>query len=533
MYKRYYNLTERPFQISPDPRFLWLGHEHRGALDFLKYGLLNKLGFLVLTGDVGTGKTTLINTLIRDLDENVVVARISNPKMDIFEFFGSVAKCFGIREIFLDKSEFVHTFSACLFELNKNKKNALLIIDESQNLSDDLLEEIRLFSNIEKPEAKLLNIMFVGQSEFNNNLLKEKNRALRRRIIISHHIGPLSRNETGQYIEYRLKIAGVEKKIFTQGAIDKIYSFSKGNPRLINIISDQALLAGYANNLRTISPGIIKECSQEFRLPGELRRGKAERVSIRQLGSLARKLAYISMVLLLVFLAYLWGATHFNGALGVIDKIYRQLGGSYQVSLADTNLPQTEPLELPADTPSKIIPQKVEQYDQTKSSSPASPVSMGGELLAGDEAIGHPSAVSTGGELLAGEEGIGHPDAGGQLFDRDDFNLNIYFRFNTNEISEKGYETLDQLALEMLRDPGTEIVVYGHTDTLGKYNYNKSLSEFRANIVKSYLVGKGINSGRIKAVGMGSEDPIAPNTDANGRRMNRRVEIRLSDSKEG
>ena len=172
MYLDHYNLRLKPFQISTDPRFLWLGEKHKEALAVLKYGILDNKGFLLLTGDVGTGKTTLLHALVDSLGDDVLVAMISDPGLAKMDFFKFVADSFGMDKNFRSKGEFLISLKNYLLEVYRQNKQALLIIDECQHLNQKLLEEVRLLSNIEKQNAKLINIFFVGQSEFNEIILR-------------------------------------------------------------------------------------------------------------------------------------------------------------------------------------------------------------------------------------------------------------------------------------------------------------------------------------------------------------------------
>ena len=225
MYLSHYNLAEKPFQITTGPKFLWLGEKHKEALATLKYGIVDNKGFLLLTGDVGTGKTTLINTLLRDLGSNTIVATVVDPDLERLKFFNFLASAFGIEEKFTKKVDFLAHFTEFLNNAYLNNKKVLLIIDEAQRLSTELLEEIRLLSNIERENTKLLNIFFVGQNEFEKTLMKEECRALRQRITIRYRINTLTESETTEYIKYRLKVAGTEKEVFNRKAIRKIYAF--------------------------------------------------------------------------------------------------------------------------------------------------------------------------------------------------------------------------------------------------------------------------------------------------------------------
>ena len=269
MYLSHYNLLRKPFQLTTDPKFLWLGEKHKEALATLKYGVVDQKGFLLVTGDVGTGKTTLINALLESLEDDTYVANITNPSLDLIDFFNFIAISFNIHKKFDNKVDFIVHFSRFLKKVYSENKNVLLIIDEAHSLSKELLENIRLLSNIELPEEKLINIFFVGQNEINQTLASQECRALRQRIMLAYQINPLSEIETFEYIKCRLKVAGTEVKLFSRRAIQEVYGFSQGYPRLINTICDHALLTGYARDLKKITPDVIKECAQELSLPGE------------------------------------------------------------------------------------------------------------------------------------------------------------------------------------------------------------------------------------------------------------------------
>ncbi|MCP4764337.1 MAG: AAA family ATPase, partial [archaeon] len=210
MYTSFYNLHVKPFQISSDPKFLWFGEKHKEALATLKYGVLDNKGFLLMTGDVGTGKTTLINALIESLSDDIIYACVPDPSLSKLEFFNYIASSFGIVQEFLTKGSFLVGFRKFLMDAYEENKKVLLIIDESQLLTQELLEEIRLLSNIERSNTKLINIFFVGQNEFNAIVSKEQNRAVRQRLTLNYNIDPLTPDETQKYIDFRLEVAGAE-----------------------------------------------------------------------------------------------------------------------------------------------------------------------------------------------------------------------------------------------------------------------------------------------------------------------------------
>ena len=267
MYLDFYKLKLKPFQITVDPKFLWLGEKHKEALATLRYGIVDNRGFLLLTGEVGTGKTILINRLITLLDIDTVVATLPDPDLDSMDFYNLLADGLKMRRTFSSKGAFLIHLRDFLHQSYADQKQVLLIIDESQRLNHKLMEDIRVLSNIELHDRKLINIFFVGQQEFNSILMTPQNRALTQRITVRYHIEPLDKVETGEYVSHRLKIAGRTKPLFSKSAHDEIFLFSGGIPRLVNIISDHALLTGYSRELKRIDGATIKECAEELRIP--------------------------------------------------------------------------------------------------------------------------------------------------------------------------------------------------------------------------------------------------------------------------
>ena len=210
---------------------------------------------------MGTGKTTLINALLKRLGNDVIVANITNPILEELDFFNIVANEFNINKHFSNKSDFIIHFSRFLNDCYTKKKKVVLIVDEAHKLNQDLLEQIRLLSNIERQNTKLINIFFVGQNEFIDIISDKQNRALRQRISINYHLEPLGESEVKTYVLRRLNVAGLKENIFNDHSIREIVSFSNGYPRLINILCDHALLTGYVKGVKTIDEEIIKECA--------------------------------------------------------------------------------------------------------------------------------------------------------------------------------------------------------------------------------------------------------------------------------
>ena len=507
MYLSHYGLNQMPFQISPDPKFLWLGGQHREALAVLKYGVMNNQGFLLLTGDVGTGKTTLINALVNSLGSDILFINVSDPRLDKLDFFKLVAQSFRLGGTLGSKLDFFMSFKRFLHKAYDSKKKVLLIIDEAQKLSLDSLEEIRLLSNIERQDSKLLNIFFVGQNEFNETLIRSECRALRQRITIVHNIEPLNEKDTFEYVRYRLGVAGSQREIFTDKALAKIYSFSKGYPRLINIVCDRAMLTAYSRDLQTVGPKIIRECSKELSLPAELREepGKMAKTLRNSLSRIAR-VAVLAVAVLFVTLSGYVIASRFLGDQGL--NLKRYYGVLFRSE--DRSLPERPSV-------SRVTPDAAPSSPSTPSPSPS--ISDSGTLphLAAPERA----------EVTAGKEGSPgfETSAPNNLFR--EAKLVVPFNYNANDLPPEVLAKLDELARFLLRKADLEIVIRGYTDASGSTDYNRNLSAFRANVVKSYLAGKGVSSSRMRVMAMGGLDPRMPNTTSEGRSANRRVEIEL------
>jgi general secretion pathway protein A len=268
VYREFYGLVHAPFEMAPDPAFLYLGETHREGLATLVYGVRSRKGFVLLTGEVGTGKTTLLHALLAQLDSSVASAFIFNPTLDPLDFFQVLFDDLGIETPCRTKAEYLLTLNRFLIDRLQNGQTTLLMIDEAQNLSPEMLEEVRLLSNLETPTAKLLQIMLVGQPELNEILGRPELRQLRQRIVLRHQLQPFSSDEVEAYIEERLGFAGYSGKgIFKRSALRAIFEVTKGLPRLINIVCDGALLAGYAREQKRLGADVIHEVARELQLP--------------------------------------------------------------------------------------------------------------------------------------------------------------------------------------------------------------------------------------------------------------------------
>ena len=268
MYEQYYHLKERAFNLTPDPRFLYFTERHCEALANLVYGIRERKGFLVLSGEVGTGKTTLINALLDTLERaNVLSALIFNPLLSVSEFFEYLMNEFNLKAPGRSKSQILMTLNSLLLERYRMGQVTVLIVDEAQNLSSELLEEIRLLTNLETATEKLLQIVLVGQPELSLKLNSPDLRQLKQRISLRCSLDPLSMFETKEYINTRMEIAGLpNQQLFADATIAEIFRSSMGIPRLINTICDNALLTGYACDAETVGIEIIREVCEDLEI---------------------------------------------------------------------------------------------------------------------------------------------------------------------------------------------------------------------------------------------------------------------------
>jgi len=269
MYKRFYNLQKNPFEITPDPKFLFSTKKHNEALASLYYGVKRRKGFVVLTGEVGTGKTLLVRCLLELLSRaNVAYAYVFNPCLSQLEFLQYIAGDFQLPTTGKSKSELLLELGTFVIARHKKGLPTVLVVDEAHHLSVDVLEEIRLLTNLETPQEKLLQILLVGQPELDEKLDSRNLRQLKQRIAVRAQLGCLELAETRGYIYRRLQIAGSSEpaQVFPMDTILEAHRQSRGLPRLLNTLCENALIHGYARQLETIPPEIIEEIAADFRL---------------------------------------------------------------------------------------------------------------------------------------------------------------------------------------------------------------------------------------------------------------------------
>jgi general secretion pathway protein A len=569
MYLAHYGLKLKPFNISPDPRFLWLGERHAEGLATLRYGIQENKGFLLLTGEVGTGKTVLVNRLFKLIDVKVIVATIPDPSLSLIDFYNILADEFKMDREFKQKGEFLIYFKKFLIEAYGDQKTVLLIIDEAQRLEHELLEEIRVLSNIDFKGSKLINIFLVGQSELREMLLEERNRPFRQRISVNYHIEPLNEQETASFIEHRLKIAGATRRFFTADAMREVHTFSQGFPRLINVMCDHALMSGYSAGLTMIDRGIIKESAKELQISVDAaasplnekapvayrpRAQQSETIKSIQEPEIPTKVSFLKIAgFIAIFIIFIGLAILFilpsqfeqfpnlarrDNETATTESLAEK-GKEQPTGIADS---EGDTKDMPVNTTHSEKIQEannIEKFDVDQKQPDNDLKEIKTDTISQDEASKDQLAEKDFSEEKKSEIDVAEtpvvqevnqstkPEKEQVPLILSEKKFLIYFRQDSTEIAGQDFETLAKITEYLSRNSDSEIIVEGYTDLYGNYFYNLKLSQLRANMVKSYFVGQGIANSRINAIGLGPENPIADNETREGRRKNRRVEIRL------
>lgn len=570
MYRSFYNLNKKPFQISSDPSFMWLGEKHKEALATLKYGILDNKGFLLLTGDVGTGKTTLINALVQSLSDDVICTSVPDPGLEKLDFFNYIGAAFGIEREFVSKGAFLVCFRKFLIQSNEDGKRVLLIIDEAQLLTQEMLEEIRLLSNIEKTDTKLINIFFIGQNEFNEILNRPQNRAVRQRLTLNYNIDPLTPDETAAYIRHRLAVAGTVEPIFDESATQEVFMYSGGFPRRINVICDHCLLSGYVQEQKKITSQIVRECAKELKIPERVRNRDINGYSQYQEpmilpdkpplyplppsdtvnGKTKHKFRFVlGTIICVAFVLFAWFFMFPDHFLDSIDRFKQKISDvknktAHSLSLKPKEIENTtgfipivqkeaaqheQQIELNGGEgiQDKQLNQADEDTDVLTKGVDTNPVKkilpIQEQIVKSDKIIDNPMPQKEIVQTASEDDTTLKP----QILPLPKEKIIVKFKYNNNNFTEDGYEKLNDLANILITHPEAKILISGYTDSEGSQKYNRKLSEFRANIVRSFFLGRGIQAEQIQVVGRGSEAPIESNETSWGRMVNRRVEIEV------
>jgi len=560
MYLNHFGLDRKPFDISPDPSFLWMSEKHKEALAHLKYSIIDDKGFLVLTGDVGTGKTAMIQYLIQSIDLATIVVTIPDPDMSKLDFFNFLSSELKMGQPFTSRAKFLIHFKKFLLKAFSAYQKVVLIIDEAQRLNHELLDEIRLLGNIDLRGRILLNIFFIGQNEFGSILMEERNRSTRQRIKANYQIGPLAAGEVEDYIRHRLLVAGAAKQIFRPDAIKQVYHYSRGYPRLINIICDRALMTGYSSGEAVITAGMVDECARELSVAlGDVAvparhdkivnlmseknfrtqkinnlkiavgsqvletRADYEKISAGSKIPDYQEFDFIKKELALQkrdhqrrMIGITAGIIMMVGLLGGVGYLFRNGASTNPHSMAANNTAtgyKESLLQVPA--AKKII----NMVDPAKRSADM-------KQLSGDDQTGSENEPSA---------NLGTQSPSEEILPGEDRKFIVFFKYNSNQLPQKTLDSLNRIIDLVADHPISTITITGYTDSHGDRLYNVMLSAERANRVKTYLVQRGVPASKIKVHGLGPENPIESNATLEGRKKNRRVEIELSleDLEEG
>lgn len=294
MYLEYFQLRAEPFNIAPNPDILYPSARHQEAIGYLRYGLRGAGGFVMLTGEVGTGKTMVSRAVLADLPDNINIAYILNPTLDKLQLLKSVCESFGIdidTKGEADHKALSDALQKFLIEEHDKGQSCLLVIDEAQHLAADALEQLRLFTNIETNEKKLLQIILIGQPELQEKLNTRELRQLAQRITARYHLLPLTKDETFAYINHRIHAVGGQRPLFQKKAMELLFKRANGTPRLINLLADRALMGAYAKNQMSVSAQLVSQAASEVLGMNE---DLKKRVNPALLGSIAAGLVVIA-----------------------------------------------------------------------------------------------------------------------------------------------------------------------------------------------------------------------------------------------
>lgn len=264
MYLEYFGLKDFPFRLTPDTDYLYMSPSHSRAISYMEYAVFNHEGFVVITGEIGSGKTTLIQKLLSEIDENINVAKIFQTQLDEVEFLQAVLVEFGLNPFSAKKVELLNMLNQFLIDSYMNNKHVVLIVDDSQNLSKRVLEEICMLSGVETQKEKILHVILVGQPELNKTLESPDMEQLLQRISLRYHMRALTEEETKNYVEHRLAVAGYTEKMFDDESLEYAFKYCGGVPRLINTLSDTALTCLYADNERIVTLDAMKTAVEEL-----------------------------------------------------------------------------------------------------------------------------------------------------------------------------------------------------------------------------------------------------------------------------
>jgi general secretion pathway protein A len=517
MYLDYYNIAENPFDTDKGKTSLWLGGNLSKVVSTLKEAIVERKGIVFLTGDSGTGKSTLIKMIADILQDEFSITTLSNPELSGLDFFNVLSVRFKLNKNFNSKSAFLVHLRNYLRNSQPIDKNILLIINEADRLKVELFEELALLSDIELNDRKMISILLAGRKGWVDESMQKNIKRVSNKIAVVCNLDPLNEADTAQYIKYCLGTAGTRKNIFSTKAIHEIFSFSRGNLSLINSICDLALIKGYSSRKKTINTAIVKECGNELQEKGIIdwnvntplkfvfKKEKNEKFVPDQPPSPKRWLWIKALfVLLFIFSSYvLYKSQTQDSNIWRRDEIARENYDFHKLKEEEVISPDT----------SQGANQTYSNSESEKQATAAVSPNIKNEGL----------ELSTTGKGNSSDRLTNT----GREWPFSTYKKIIYFKYDSNTLSPESLEILDEIAEFAVHNPENEFIIKGFTDSIGAYSYNLTISKFRANSVKSYLIAKGVDPGNLATFGLGSQNPIFSNRTAGGRKLNRRVEIEL------
>ena len=493
MYTSQFGFKENPFELRPDPRFLYPSDGHKEALGHLRYGAMEGMDFVVMTGDVGTGKTTIVNAFLQELNPDVKRVHLAHPGSTAEDLYYLIKRSLNLPVQNISKGEILWALSEFMKSKLFRNERVLLIIDEAQRLSADMLEEIRMLSNIETPEKRLFQIFLVGQEELNVKLQVRELRQLRQRIGVKYDLRALSPKDTQHYIMHRLQVAGLQdrpfrgQQLFSPGAIKAIYKSSKGYPRLINLICDNALVAAHARDATIITRKIIKEVIWDMEASYET-------------GSKRTRFKLAWAMILIAFLVAL--------ILGILTYGIYDGHGTFQV------LRHSDTHREAVGSAGKATPKGGGSRDISTDSH--------GDVIVKNALPNRSLSERHHSDIV---ESKTEPTI-------NEIHQEVFFGFNSFRIQPRAVDALKMMAAAIQWFPEAQILIEGHSENGGDQRANQVMSERRAEAVKKWLIDHtGVEASRFTVKGWGASKIKYSNDSAEGRQKNRRVHITLQTRK--
>ena len=511
----YYHISENPFEPERGNTYLWLGGSFSKNFSSLEKAITERKGIILLTGDAGTGKRTLIKMVTEILTNQVNIATISNPDLSGLDFFNVLALKLGFDKEFKSKSAFLVHLRNVLRTSLPTGKNILLIIFEGERSKSELFEELALLSDLELNGRKMISILVVGRKGWTEEPNQKVEPGFLEKITALCNQDPLNAEETIEFIEYCLSTVGARANIFSKKALQKIFLVSGGNLSLINLLCGCALKKGYLYRRKKINAQIIKECEKQIQkeVPYQKKSEPAgsdttlkpqETVAtgfVTQKGWFWLKAFLAILFLFSSFLLYDFQTK--DSFLWKSDEIAQK---DYIFDKPD------EAQTIPSDDRQGII------------ENPSSPVSnqrTSESVATADDSEKAEYSVTDNANLSA------EPTNAKTDWPFPTFKKIVYFKYDSNTLPAESLEILDKIADYALHNPGREFTIKGYTDSTGAGSYNLTVSQYRADSVRNYLIAKGVDPDRMETFGLGSQEPIFSNSTAGGRKLNRRVEIEL------